>query len=100
MENHSTYTQIGDYVACNDSAVYIGIPMGAYLTPSNSGLPEVYIPKTDLDSNLVPENIVSGKSIHLVLMVVHLKVINLYQVLEVLYIVVMFIVEALVHQQF
>ncbi len=59
----ATHTPITDYVAWNDSGVYFGIPFGAYLTPSGVGLPEVFIEKSRLDPNLIPENIVSGKSI-------------------------------------
>jgi hypothetical protein len=63
IPNMSTHTQITEYVAWNDSGVYFGIPFGAYLTPSGVGLPEVFVEKTRLDPNLIPENIVSGKSI-------------------------------------
>ena len=63
MANMSAYTQVADYVAWNDNSIYLGIPTGAYINASSTGYPEVYIEKTRLDSNLVSENIVSGKSI-------------------------------------
>lgn len=63
MANMSTHTQVADYVAWNENSIYLGIPIGAYVNASATGYPEVYIEKTRLDSNLVPENIVSGKSI-------------------------------------
>ena len=63
MANMSTHTQVADYVAWNTQSIYLGIPAGAYVNASSTGYPEVYIEKTRLDSNLVPENIVSGKSI-------------------------------------
>ena len=63
MANMSTHTQVTDYVAWNTDSIYLGIPTGAYVNASSTGYPEVYINKTRLDSNLVPENIVSGKSI-------------------------------------
>ena len=63
MANMSTHTQVADYVAWNADSIYLGIPTGAYVNVSSTGYPEVYINKTRLDSNLVPENIVSGKSI-------------------------------------
>ena len=63
MANMSTHTQVADYVAWNTQSIYLGIPAGAYINASSTGYPEVYIEKTRLDSNLVPENIVSGKSI-------------------------------------
>ena len=63
MANMSTHTQVADYVAWNTQSIYLGIPAGAYVNASSTGYPEVYIEKTRLDSNLVPGNIVSGKSI-------------------------------------
>ena len=63
MANMSTHTQVADYVTWNENSIYLGIPAGAYVNASSTGYPEVYIEKTRLDSNLVPENIVSGKSI-------------------------------------
>jgi hypothetical protein len=63
MANMSTHTQVADYVAWNTQSIYLGIPAGAYVSTSSTGYPEVYIEKTRLDSNLVPGNIVSGKSI-------------------------------------
>ena len=63
MANMSTHTQVADYVTWNENSIYLGIPTGAYVNASATGYPEVYIEKTRLDSNLVPENIVSGKSI-------------------------------------
>ena len=63
MANMSTHTQVTDYIAWNENRIYLGIPTGAYVNVPDTGYPEVYIEKTRLDSNLVPENIVSGKSI-------------------------------------
>lgn len=63
MANMSTHTQVADYVAWNENSIYLGIPTGAYINVSSTGYPEVYIEKTRLDSNLVPGNIVSGKSV-------------------------------------
>ena len=60
----SEYTQItSGNVNNNGAAVYISIPSGAYTTPSVLGKPEIFLMYKDLDANLVPENIVSGKSI-------------------------------------
>ena len=60
----SEYTQItSGNVNNNGAAVYISIPSGAYTTPSVLGKPEIFLTYADLDANLVPENIVSGKSI-------------------------------------
>ena len=63
MNSMGTHTRAGDYVAYNDTSIYMGIPAGAYLNSSATGTPEIYIEKTRLDANLIPENIVSGKSI-------------------------------------
>ena len=63
MANMSTHTRVANYVAWNTDSIYLGIPTGAYVNASSTGYPEVYIEKTRLDSNLVPGNIVSGKSI-------------------------------------
>ena len=63
MAKMSTHTEVAEYVAWNENSIYLGIPAGAYVNASATGYPEVYIEKTRLDSNLVPENIVSGKSI-------------------------------------
>ena len=63
MAKMSTHTEVAEYVAWNENSIYLGIPAGAYVNTSSTGYPEVYIGKTRLDKNLVPENIVSGKSI-------------------------------------
>ena len=63
MNNYGSHTYVANYVGYSGTAVYMGIQPGAYLTPSAVGYPEIYINNTDLDPNLVPENIVSGKSI-------------------------------------
>jgi hypothetical protein len=43
--------------------IYFRIPQGVYLTNSYDGYPEILCKATDIDSNIKPENIISGKSI-------------------------------------
>jgi hypothetical protein len=46
-----------------ETDIYFRIPQGVYLTNSYDGYPEILCNATDIDSNIKPENIISGKSI-------------------------------------
>lgn len=64
MADHPQHTYFNGYKAWTNTALYIGIPNGAYInnSPAAQG-PEIYMNYTDIDSNWIPENIVNGKSI-------------------------------------
>lgn len=58
MANKGGYTDAAS-AACSNGTVYVRIPKGAYLTDGGAGYPEIMV----YESNLVPENILSGKNI-------------------------------------
>ena len=62
MTERGYYTDYSGYLATNDANVFIGIQLGAYMTPTSVGYPEILVPKSKIN-NLRPENIVSGKEI-------------------------------------
>lgn len=64
MANQPKNTYFNGYKAWTNSALYIGIPNGAYINNTSAANgPEIYMNYTDIDPNWIPANIVSGKSI-------------------------------------